>query len=437
MTAVPRYPRHGTGTPTIARFAVVLAMATACTQGRGPTSDGDSNGAPGWTGIRVSGTQFVDGDGVEFVPRGIGIGEWHNLESYMIQVDSPDVGGLGQQKLTDGLVAALGQSGADRFFAAWDANVITESDIALWESWGVNSIRLPMNYHALSSAPGVYTESGFSAMDDFIALCRAHHIYVILDLHAAPGSQNCEQMSDSPDGVARLWSEPDTYSPWAIDLWQTVAARYANEPAVAGYDILDEPYDTEASGDFAAGPTVLRDFYVDVTAAIRSVDPNHVLFFEGTNWSSSDGTTDGFAALEPAWDPQMAWSFHKYWDANTTRAIQPYLDLRARTIRPVWNGETGEDDADGWSGDMVTLLGANDIGWNEWTYKKVDNTANFYSIARPDGWDAMATYLATYADTGVGTPPADAQTVMMTLAANAATSQCSLNAPWLSETFGM
>ncbi len=34
----------------------------------------------------------------------------------------------------------------------------------------------------------------------------------------------------------------------------------------------------------------------------------------------------------------MAWSFHKYWDGNTTADIQGYLDLRKSTNRPVWNG---------------------------------------------------------------------------------------------------
>ena len=122
-------------------------------------------------------------------------------------------------------------------------------------------------------------------------------------------------------------------------------------------------------------------------------------------------------ALLPAWDPQMAWSFHKYWDSNTTAAIQPYLDLRTTSHRPVWNGETGEDNKTGWSGAMIALLETNKIGWNEWTYKKSGGqTTNPYTIADPPNWTAMATYLAKG-----GTPPTDATTTMLTLAANAAT----------------
>lgn len=401
-------------------------------------SDGGSTegGGGAWSGLRVSGVGFLDGAGQEFLPRGIGVGEWHNIESYMLGLSlSTDSPGMGESGLKGALVKAMGEAGADQFFAAWEANVVTAADVALWASWGVNSVRLPINYHALSAAPGTYVEAGFQVIDTFVGWCKANKIYVILDLHAAPGAQNCEEMGDTPDGVAHLWTEPGRYRQWTIDLWRTIAKRYANEPGVGGYDIFDEPYDTESSGTFSGGVATLRQMYLDVTAAIRAVDPNHVLFFEGTNWSSIDsspGGANGFAGLAPAWDPQMAWAFHKYWDANTTAAIQGYLDLRTSTSRPVWNGETGEDNTAGWSGAMIALLEANKIGWNEWTYKKVANSADFYSIPPPPNWSKMQTYLQG----GAMPSQADATTIMMALADNAATAKCTLKAAWLKEVFG-
>jgi aryl-phospho-beta-D-glucosidase BglC (GH1 family) len=353
----------------------------------------------------------------------------------MINVNSPDLKGMGETKFRSALAAGMGQAAADTFFATWEANILAPSDLATMASWGVNSIRLPVNYHMISSADGTYIEAGFQKIDAIVAACKANNIYVILDLHAAPGAQNCEQMSDSPDGVAHLWKEPATYRQWTIDVWQTMAKRYATETAVGGYDIFDEPYDDENSGTFTEGDATLRQMYVDITTAIRAVDPNHVLFFEGTNWSSDDGSTHGFAALQPPWDPQMAWSFHKYWDANTTAAIQPYLDLRTQSNRPVWNGETGEDNTTGWSGQMITLLEANKIGWNEWTFKKVANNADYYSITAPPNWSATATYLAQFAASGSATAPSDLAATMTTLAANAATSQCAIQSAWLMETF--
>jgi hypothetical protein len=380
---------------------------------------------------------FVDPTGKEFLPRGIGVGEWFNIESYMLGItlasDSP---GMGETDLKNALAAAMGQAATDQFFATWQANVVTAADVAQWASWGVNSVRLAMNYHALTSADGTYIEAGFRAIDQFVAWCKAKNIYVILDLHAAPGAQNCEEMSDELDGVAHLWTEPATYRQWTIDLWQTIAKRYASETTVGGYDILDEPYDTEGSGDFSNGIGALRQLYVDITSAIRAVDTHHILFFEGTNWSAIDAMgNNGFAGLAPAWDSQMAWAFHKYSNGNTTADIQGYLDLRTSTNRPVWNGETGEDTTTGWSGAMIALLEANRIGWNEWTFKKVDNDTDFYSIPSPPNWNAMASYLASYAANQSGAAPPDASAIMMELANNAATGNCTLQTVWLKETF--
>ncbi len=79
---------------------------------------------------------------------------------------------------------------------------------------------------------------------------------------------------------------------------------------------------------------------------------------------------------------------------------------------------------------MIALLEANKIGWNEWTYKKVDNSADFYSINSPANFSAMTNWSANG-----GTVPANASTIMMALAANAATTKCVLQSAWLKETF--
>lgn len=416
----------------------------------GITAGGEGGAAGPWAGLRVVGTGFVDGTGAEFIPRGLGIGEWHNIESYMIDIqENSDSPGMGETELRNALAKAMGDAGAAAFFALWEANIVTASDVQLWASWGVNSIRLPINYHAISTADGAYIESGFQVIDQFVGWCKANGIYVILDLHAAPGSQNCEEMSDTPDGVAHLWTQAADYRQWTIDLWQTIAKRYAGETGVGGYDLFDEPYDVESSGSFSTatgGTATLKQMYLDLTAAIRAVDPNHVLFFEGTNWSSADGTTsgDGFAGLTPAWDPQMAYAFHKYWDDNTTAAIQPYLDLRTTANRPVWNGETGENTY-AWNTAMIALLEANKIGWNMWTYKKNDAPSDYagpnggsgtdrtqaYGIVEPPNYSTMTAYLLG----GAMPSQSDANTIMMAFAANAATSKCVYNADYVKSVF--
>jgi len=81
---------------------------------------------------------------------------------------------------------------------------------------------------------------------------------------------------------------------------------------------------------------------------------------------------------------------------------------------------------------MLQLLEANGIGWNMWTYKKVANNANFYSIAAPANWSTMQAYFKG----GAAPSAADTKTIMMELAANAATAKCALQSAWLNEVFG-
>jgi hypothetical protein len=365
---------------------------------------------------------IVDGSGKEVILKGLAPGELYNMENYMIGVSGPDIGGMGETKFRNAVGMALGPA-ADMFFTTWEANLVAPSDVADWGKWGINSIRLPMNHHMLSLAAGMYIDAGFQKIDNFIAMCKSNNIYVILDLHAAPGAQNPELMGDSPDGIAHLWVEPAKYRQWTIDLWQTIAKRYASEPAVGGYDIFDEPYDG-SNGSFTDPGGVLRPFYVDVTAAIRAVDPNHLIFFEGgDNWAS------GFTGLEPAWDPNMAWDYHEYGagpggsDTPLTMSdIKDKIDLRTRTSRPIWNGETGEHSA-AWGTAMAMLHEANHIGWNWWTFKKSSGqNSQPYTIADPPDWSAMATYLANG-----GAPPSDATSTMMALANGAATSTSTRN----------
>jgi aryl-phospho-beta-D-glucosidase BglC (GH1 family) len=365
--------------------------------------------------------------------------------------DSP---GLGETELRNSLVIGIGQGATDQFFSTWEANVVTADDVAEWASWGVNTVRLPMNYHSLSTADGAYVEAGFQVLDSFIGWCKSKGIYVILDLHAAPGAQNCEEMSDTPDGVAHLWADPKTYRQWTIDLWQTIARRYANETAVMGFDLFDEPYDDENTGSFDEGvATTLLPMYQDLTRAIRAVDAHHVLFFEGTNWSAIDasGSPNGFAGLEGAVqaDPQTAWSFHEYvsLDNNnnlTKSQLNRYLSLRTTTGRPVWHGETGEHDY-AWLANTISLDEANKIGWNMWTYKKANDMGQdydpsgldptqAYSVNESTGFSALLTFLQSCGIATNACSKRAASTAAATaaaFAANAATPACRYNSGWV------
>ena len=386
--------------------------------------------AQNWSGLKVSGENIVDSSGKNFVMKGLGVGEWTNTEAYMLEW--PDGEGkllwyYGNSRIRNTVEDLVGEDAAQQFWQTWKDNVITEADVARWQSWGVNTVRFSINYHWLSPSDGVYLDSGWQWIDQMVGWCKAHHIYVVLCLHAAPGAQSPEVMSDSEDGKPHLWSEPGIYQPWTIHLWQAIAQRYANEPTVAGYDLLDEPIPDEDHPE--RGGAEVRAFYVKTTEAIRSADRNHIIFACGTDWCNSAA---GMKAILPPWDSNMVLVFHKYKDRNDQSSIKGYLKIRKRYNVPLWNGESGEN-SDDWARDMVTLLGQHNIGWVWWTYKKVNKSTEPCSIPEPAKYHEILDFVNEKAPKP---PEAEARQIMESLAENSATSYCAWNDGLINSLFG-
>ena len=380
--------------------------------------------AQAWAGLRVEGPMIVDFRGHNVILKGLDPGEWYNTEAYMVKWPDNDKGPTfyGASLIRKTLADLMGKDNTEEFYRRWEVNIVTEEDVAKWAQWGVNSVRLSMNYHWLSPSDGDYLDSGWGKIDRFLNWCKKYHLWVILCLHAAPGSQSGELMSDGA-GEAKLWTQATTYQPWTIHLWRKIAQRYAAETSVAGYDFLDEPIPPKGQ------EKDVRAFYIAVTKAIREVDPHHLLFVEGLEYA---GSAKGMQALEPAWDDNLVFDFHKYWDKNDEASIRGYLKIRNRTQRPLWNGETGEN-SNPWAKDMIALCEKNNIGWNWWTYKKVEGTTQAYAIHPPSGYQKILDYVA-----GKGPKPAQAEAVsiLMALADNAATAKCGYNQENAEAVFG-
>jgi len=427
-------------TTRLHRVGLALGCAAAFTACGGarivPVLEQPAHADAAWTGLRVSGTRIVDARGANVILRGFGPGEWTNTEAYMIRWPDQDPGKgkhqsqYGYTAIHSTLAGIMHAAAYDRFWRFWKSNDVDEDDFARMQSWGANSLRLSINYHWLSPERGTYSSAGWAWIDDVVRWGRAHHVGIILCLHAAPGAQSPYLQADTPDVIAHLWTQPKIYQPWTIELWKAIAKRYADEPVVIGYDLLDEPIPPK--GD----ETAVRPFYVRVTQAIRSVDRHHIIFVEGLHFA---GDAAGMRAMLPPWDDEMVLVFHKYWDKNNLASIQGYLDIRKQYGVPLWNGETGEN-TPSWLRRMVRLLQRNDIGWNSWTYKKVDDRgSSAYSVASPPGYDAILKYVRCLTPTHrncAAPPPAQADSTMLQLARNDATANARFEQPVIEALFG-
>lgn len=336
--------------------------------------------------LHASGITIQDGSNTKIQLRGMGLGGWLVPEGYMLQTsgfaNSPT-------EIRNAIVNVVGAANADTFYARYRATFVQRKDIDSLARWGFNSVRLPMHYALLTSSPGVYLASGFRTIDSLLAWCEANRMYLILDLHCAPGGQNSGNISDY-QGFPSLWESADLQQ-WTAELWKEIATRYATRTWIGGYDLLNE-----TAWTFSGGNKPLRDLLVRITDSIRTVDRNHMIFAEG-NWYATD-----FSGLTPAWDPNMAWSFHKYWNPNDYAAFQGYLALRANTNTPLWMGESGEN-SNQWFTNAITLMEGYQIGWSWWTLKKIETISAPLSVKKHSGFDALLKYWS-----GTGPKPTEA-----------------------------
>lgn len=323
--------------------------------------------------LKAKGKIITDSNGNKVILRGMGLGGWMLQEGYMFKV-----GNIGQQYQIKARIQDLvGQDATDKFYQQWLEKHTQKADIDSMAAWGFNSIRLPMHYdlYTLSvekepiAGKNTWLEKGFAMTDSLLAWCKANKMYLILDLHAAPGGQgNDLAISDRNPSLPSLWDSRDNQLK-VIALWKKLAERYANEPWIGGYDIINEPnWGFQDSKDFRGTEEKLnlplRNLMIEITKAIREVDNNHIIIIEG------NGFGNNYRGLLPTWDNNMVLSFHKYGNFNTKAAIQNFLNLRDEYNVPLWLGESGEN-SNNWFTEAIRLVESHDIGWAWWQSKKM------------------------------------------------------------------
>lgn len=384
-------------------FSLLLGILVACADsGTGSEGNGNTSGTGNDTDktqseyVHASGIYLFDANSNQLILKGVGLGGWMVQEGYMLKTSGP------QHKIRAKLESAAGTDAVARFYDEWLDNYITENDIRQIADWGYNSVRLPLHYELFFNSDRTWageSSRGIQLTDKLLSWCTTHGLYVILDLHAAPGGQgNNQDICDRRDGES-LW-EDETFRQMTVTMWSKLAERYATNKIIAGYDLLNEPnYDFNTPQKNQP----LTELYKEIIDAIRTVDGNHLLILEGNDFGSNYDDMEELSSYDPK--KNLAISFHNYWGRNTQDAIQSKLDLRSKWNVPLWRGEIGEN-SNSWFTEMVELCDRNKIGWANWPWKKYGSHDGPVQIVKADGWDAMADYLS---DKGPAPAESDAQ----------------------------
>jgi endoglucanase len=344
--------------------------------------------------LHVQGKKIVDKNGNEVILHGMGLGGWMLQEGYMLQTG--DFAGP-QYKIREKIREVVGEENTQRFYDAWLKNHCTKRDIDSLAAWGFNSVRLPMHYNLYTlpiekepvAGEHTWLEKGFAMTDSLLAWCKANRMYLILDLHAAPGGQGKDaNISDYDPTKPSLWESEENQKK-TIALWRTLAQRYATEEWIGGYDLINEPNwaftGTNQNGCDENNNGPLRKLMMEITAAIREVDKNHIIYIEGNCWGNN------YNGIFPKWDNNTAASFHKYWNYTDQNSLQNILEIRDQQNMPIWLGETGEN-SNNWFTNTIRLLEDNKIGYAWWPMKKIGSVVNPTSVKLNDGYQTLLRY---------------------------------------------
>ncbi len=339
--------------------------------------------------LKVHGTRIVDSNGHEVRLRGFCAGGWMNMENFINGYPGHESG------VRAAVAEVLGAGKAQFFFDRMLDYFLGEDDIRFMAGLGATVLRVPMNYRHFEddARPFEYKRSALKRLDRIVGACRRHGIYVILDLHAAQGWQNPDWHSDNPTHMALLWSHKP-FQDRVVALWEHLARHYRREPAIAGYNLLNEPV--------CGVKGALRKLYACTAEAIRRVDRSHMLFLDGNAFSKD------FSEIDPK-IPNTVYSSHNYVAPSFDQGEYPgkigrsYYD-RERLRReyrwgntfmrkhgvPTWVGEFGSLY---WGratdpcrlravDDMISIFEEHQHHWTIWTYKDTGVMGTAY--VRPD-----------------------------------------------------
>lgn len=330
--------------------------------------------------VRAAGPKLVNGDGQEIILRGVGLGSWFLPEGYMWRF--PEQGDR-PRRIEAMIESLIGSEKAEQFWETYYDRYIAEEDIRRISEEGFNSIRIPLNARAFieDEEPVRFKASNLNRLDRVIEWCKIYKLYIILDLHGAPGGQTGANIDDSENDQPELFMN-ETKRHMTIELSRQLAERYKDEWIIACYDLLNEPLPDWNAAYYKD----LMPLYKDIVKVIREVDKRHLITLEGAHWSTD------WSIFGETIDDNVLLQFHKYWNNPDTESIQKYLDKREEWNMPIFMGEGGENNTDWYKG-AFRLFEDHHISWNFWTWKKMDTTNSPCSIHKPEGWDLLVSYL--------------------------------------------
>ncbi|MBI3783148.1 MAG: cellulase family glycosylhydrolase [Deltaproteobacteria bacterium] len=261
---------------------------------------------------------------------------------------------------------------------------LMSDDFPTMARYGLNAVRLILSWSSLQPQPGQIDRNYIRRIHAAVDAAKAQGIYTILDMHqdawgkyiASPpgtvcsatretaigwdgapqwatitdGASTCRALSTrelSPAVVAafkNFYDDRDGIQTSLVNAWATLASEFAREPAVAGYDLLNEPH---FGASISTAPALLAAYSGRAIAAIRAAEhtaggAGHIVFFEPVIlWPAVD------VAFSPDFttDDNIVFAPHNYGDSINNISLETTFahaaSDAAKYQTTFWIGEFG------------------------------------------------------------------------------------------------
>ena len=306
----------------------------------------------------------------------------------------------------DVLEARFGKEKAQELLNIFYDNWITEWDLDNIKTMGFNCVRVPFWYRNFYKG-SVYDENGklekildengewdFSRLDWIVEECSKRELYVILDMHGAVGSQSSAPHAGKDMAGAPLMENSERgekYRELTDELWTAVASRFAGNPAVAMYDLLNEPMcdvQTTEINRRIKNESIYNRLY----KTVRAVDEDHVITMEAI-WT-------GFAlptSYMRGWK-NVVYQVHFYNNSDFIFNFFLLLTMAIHPNVPLMVGEFYPHEKTTWKNCFSTMNKLN-YSWMLWTYKATGSgmwSSDWCMYGSKDGFWRAKIFSGTY-----------------------------------------
>lgn len=318
--------------------------------------------------LKTSGRDIVNQNGKKVLLKGVNLGAWMIWEDWICPY-GPYEEKLDHYTVLTTLEDRFGREKAYELFNTYMDNWITENDLDDIKAMGFNAVRVPFwfrNFYYDDKGTKILDKNGewdFSRLEWIVSECAERRLYVVLDMHGAVGYHSDAPHSGKGDscGIYADTEQGEKYRELTDELWTAIAEKFKDEPAVAMYDLLNEPMcDVEAS-EFERRKN--NEFiYSRLYDTVRAVDDRHIITMECI-WTA--------IALPQAWSKgwkNVVYQVHFYNNSDFIFAFFAFFTKIIFFDVPMMMGEFYPHDKTTWENCFKTMDNLN-YSWFLWTYK--------------------------------------------------------------------